>query len=172
MGDWSVATESAFDSVDSSSAVRPANREDLEGLMRLERACYRGVYSEHRWEREQFAYYVRNPSARIAVCQRGAGYCGYVTGVISFRSGGTTAALLSLAVAPAYRKRRVGTALLGWFECECREAKCVSIDLEVARIRRPARRLYERFGYEELGIRKDYYGPGGDAVRMRKTLSR
>ncbi|MCA9759206.1 MAG: GNAT family N-acetyltransferase [Candidatus Eisenbacteria bacterium] len=150
--------------------VRLAERQDLDELVRLERTCYRGVYAEHRREREQFAYYVRNPKARIAVCRRGSQYCGYVTGVFSHRARSTTAALLSLAVAPPCRHRGIGAALLRWFEARSREEGCVSIDLEVAVVRRSARRLYERCGFEPIAIRADYYGPGDDAVRMRKTL--
>ncbi|MEZ4647467.1 MAG: GNAT family N-acetyltransferase [Candidatus Eisenbacteria bacterium] len=150
--------------------VRPAERQDLDGLVRLERTCYRGVYAEHRWEREQFAYYVRNPKARIAVCRRDSHYCGYITGIFSQRTRGRVAALLSVAVAPECRHRGIGTSLLRWFEAESRREGCVSIDLEVALVRRSARRLYERCGYEPIEIRADYYGPGDDAVRMRKTL--
>ena len=42
--------------------------------------------------------------------------------------------------------------------------------LEVRADNRPALGLYERFGFSTLGRRRDYYGPGLDALTMRLTL--
>jgi ribosomal-protein-alanine N-acetyltransferase len=33
-----------------------------------------------------------------------------------------------------------------------------------------ARRLYKRFGFRELGVRRGYYGPGQDAIVMELRL--
>jgi ribosomal protein S18 acetylase RimI-like enzyme len=38
--------------------------------------------------------------------------------------------------------------------------------LEVRRSNLEARRLYRRFGFEERRLRRNYYGPGEDALVM------
>ena len=47
---------------------------------------------------------------------------------------------------------------------------CSQVLLEVAEGNDPARRLYERFGFAPISRRRGYYGPGKDAVVMRRRL--
>ena len=42
--------------------------------------------------------------------------------------------------------------------------------LEVRRSNRPAIRLYRAFGFTAMGLRRDYYADGEDAIEMRLTL--
>ena len=44
--------------------------------------------------------------------------------------------------------------------------------LEVRADNAPALALYERNGFERLALRRGYYGPGADAVVMRRRLTR
>ena len=84
---------------------------------------------------------------------------------------GEEAELLRIAVAQAERRRGVGEALLAQFEGECEERKVVSIFLEVAETNMAARRLYEKFSYNQVGRRKGYYNqPVDDALVMNKIL--
>lgn len=77
----------------------------------------------------------------------------------------------NIAVAEALRGQRVGSWLLGRLlrdaaRCGCREAT-----LEVRAGNGPARRLYRRHGFVEVGRRKGYYRPEReDAVLMTATL--
>ena len=43
--------------------------------------------------------------------------------------------------------------------------------LEVRRGNAAARRLYESLGFEEVGVRRNYYGSGEDALIMRLALA-
>jgi ribosomal-protein-alanine N-acetyltransferase len=49
-----------------------------------------------------------------------------------------------------------------------------SIFLEVRYGNQPAKNLYQKFGFEQVGLRKDYYplisGGREDAIIMKKTL--
>lgn len=84
---------------------------------------------------------------------------------------GAEAELLRIAVSQSERRRGVGAALLSKFAGECRERRVTSIFLEVAETNMPARRLYEKFSYSEVGRRKGYYSqPVDDALVMKKTL--
>ena len=65
--------------------------------------------------------------------------------------------LLTLAVAPALRRRGIGTALVLAFIDAAAEAGAVQALLEVAEDNLPAQALYRRLDFKITGYRKDYY---------------
>ena len=75
------------------------------------------------------------------------------------------AEMLNLAVAPACRKRGTGRALVE----ELRRRAAGTIFLEVAEANTAARALYRKTGWVELSERKDYYGPGQNAIVMKNS---
>lgn len=75
------------------------------------------------------------------------------------------AEMLNLAVAPACRKRGAGRALVE----ELRRRAAGTIFLEVAEANTAARALYRKTGWVELSERKDYYGPGQNAIVMKNS---
>lgn len=81
------------------------------------------------------------------------------------------AELPDIVVDEAYRGQGIGRFLL---EKSLDELKLRGIDtifLEVRVSNTPARRLYESFGFEQIGIRKYFYSnPVEDAVCMRLDL--
>ena len=87
------------------------------------------------------------------------GDCG---GFVLARAAGGEAEILTLAVAPAARRRGIGSALIS---VACRQAREMGADamfLEVSRTNEPAITLYTRLGFREVGRRKGYYQePGG-----------
>lgn len=79
--------------------------------------------------------------------------------------------LASIAVAGAARGRGVGGRLLAFVEDRFRpEAR--HFFLCVSSFNAGARRLYERSGYEEVGLLRDYVVDGADEVLMHKWLRR
>ena len=50
-------------------------------------------------------------------------------------------------------------------------ARCGRLFLEVRADNEAALRLYQGFGFERLGVRRNYYRGGGDALNMRLRLS-
>jgi ribosomal protein S18 acetylase RimI-like enzyme len=79
--------------------------------------------------------------------------------------------LASIAVAEAARGRGVGARLLAFAEDRFRpEAR--HFFLCVSSFNAGARRLYERAGYEPVGLLKDYVVDGADEVLMHKWLRR
>jgi ribosomal protein S18 acetylase RimI-like enzyme len=79
--------------------------------------------------------------------------------------------LASIAVAEAARGRGVGARLLAFVEDRFRpEAR--HFFLCVSSFNAGARRLYERLGYEAVGLLKDYVIDGADEVLMHKWLRR
>lgn len=80
------------------------------------------------------------------------------------------AELLTLAVAPAARRRGIGGALLTGFETEAQARGATTAFLEVASDNAAAQALYAGAGWQNAGCRRDYYGDGIDALVMRKPL--
>ena len=76
------------------------------------------------------------------------------------------AELLNLAVDPCFRRRGVALALLGALEKAARG----TIFLEVAETNLGAIALYRNAGWEEIAVRKGYYGQGKiNAIVMKKS---
>lgn len=65
--------------------------------------------------------------------------------------------IVTLATHPDWRKRQVATWLLQTMLAHARLAGGQCATLEVRASNTPARRLYERFGFREVGRRKGYY---------------
>jgi ribosomal-protein-alanine N-acetyltransferase len=97
-----------------------------------------------------------------------AGYAG-----LMFIPGGTQADVLTIAVRPAYWGQGIGSALLGALLAAARNRDCTEVFLEVRADNPRAHGLYQRRGFEDLGVRRGYYQPSGvDAIVMRKDLLR
>lgn len=76
------------------------------------------------------------------------------------------AEILHLAVAPEHRRRGVGGALLQAFL----EGRRGRVFLEVRPSNVAARRLYQRFGFTEIGRRESYYQfPSEAAILLQLT---
>ena len=81
--------------------------------------------------------------------------------------------LLNIAIAVEQQGKGLGLQLLEHLMQRSGERGCVECFLELRESNRSAYRLYERFGFNEIGRRRDYYpAPGGheDALVMVCTL--
>ena len=65
--------------------------------------------------------------------------------------------LLNISVAPAYKRRGIGTTLLKKFESSCLRYGVQEVFLEVRRSNVDAQNFYLRYEFNEVGIRKNYY---------------
>lgn len=88
------------------------------------------------------------------------GYCGFLQ---SFDE----ADIMNVAVSPAYRGKGVGYAMLAELMRRGRERGVARYTLEVRTGNVSAIRLYHRLGFEDAGIRKNFYEkPHEDALIM------
>jgi ribosomal-protein-alanine N-acetyltransferase len=79
--------------------------------------------------------------------------------------------LASIAVAPAARGRGIGSRLLAFVE-ERHRPTARHFFLCVSSFNTGARRLYERAGYEKVGVLEDYVVDGASEILMHKWLRR
>jgi len=78
----------------------------------------------------------------------------------------------TIAVAPDTQGQGLGTRLLTALIDESQRRGCTRLDLEVRADNDDAIRLYERHGFQRIGLRRGYYQPSGvDAVVMRRVAA-
>lgn len=78
-----------------------------------------------------------------------------------------------LYIAPAWRRRGVGRALLAQVEAHGRKVGATHVWLETSNVNVPGVRAYERLGYSLCGADRLYYGtymPGEAAIYFAKML--
>jgi ribosomal-protein-alanine N-acetyltransferase len=78
--------------------------------------------------------------------------------------------ILNIAVHPAQRHTGIGTRLIEETIDEARTRHAQVITLEVRRANLSARSLYRKFNFQERRLRKNYYGPGEDAIVMELPI--
>jgi [ribosomal protein S18]-alanine N-acetyltransferase len=147
--------------------LRRMGEADMPEIMALEEE----LFPEDAWTPEMFAAeFAQPPSRRLyLVAEQGTALIGYAGMMFT---GGSQADVVTLAVAPARWGRGTGTALLSALVDEAARRGYAEVLLEVREDNPRARRLYQRHGFTEIGIRRGYYQPSGvDAVVMRKALA-
>ena len=140
--------------------LRPLAESDLDRVLELEPVLFgAGAWSAQVY-REELAhpgrYYVAAEQDGVLV-----GYAGIALG--------EDAEVMTVGVAPEYRGRGLGAALLTDLLDRARQARARRVFLEVRAGNETAQRLYERAGFRAIGTRPGYYGDE-DAVVMRLVL--
>jgi len=80
------------------------------------------------------------------------------------------AEILTLAVHPEARRQGVGLALVETAALAAATAGAKVMFLEVAEANAPGLALYAAAGFEKVGQRRDYYGPGAHAWLLRRAF--
>jgi tRNA threonylcarbamoyl adenosine modification protein YeaZ len=95
---------------------------------------------------------------------------GRVVGYAGIVNRGESGDVLTISVAIAHRRKGIGRELLRRLIDWARTNKCEVMMLEVRVGNDEATPLYNSFGFIEISRRPDYYGPGQNAIVMRKEL--
>ena len=138
--------------------IRQMTRDDLDGAHRL--LCE--VFGDP-WTREMIEGELARRDAQILIAEDG----GEVVAFLAFEKILDQAAIEELAVSRRYRRRgvarRMVEQMIASFDDLC------SVTLEVRRSNLPAVSLYTSLGFNEVGVRKNYYShPTEDALIMTK----
>ena len=70
-----------------------------------------------------------------------------------------------------YRKKGFGTYLMSYLIKECKRLNLNKLILEVSHDNFTAKKFYSRFNFSTVGIRKNYYKDGSDALLKEKKLT-
>jgi len=122
------------------------------------------------WTPGLFLHELKLPFSRVRVAHsNGDGY-GALVGYVCWWLVAHEAHILNLAVHPDYRRRGVAGTFVDLVVTDATQQNAECVTLEVRRDNLPARELYHRFGFNECGVRRNYYGRGDDAVIMTRLL--
>ena len=95
-----------------------------------------------------------------------------VAGYIGSQSVLDEADMMNVAVHPDYRRQGIGEKLVLALAQALTEKGIRGLMLEVRESNVPAIALYEKLGFRQVGLRKNYYrAPKENALIMRKELS-
>jgi [ribosomal protein S18]-alanine N-acetyltransferase len=145
--------------------LRTMTLADLDAVLVLEHA----LFGEEAWSRQMLeGELAEQPRSRYyLVADEG----GAITGYAGLLVAAAQADVLTLAVAADRWGKGTGSALLEALLAEAARRNCSEVFLEVRTDNTRAQRLYHRYGFSQIGIRKGYYQPSGaDALVMRRDL--
>jgi ribosomal-protein-alanine N-acetyltransferase len=102
----------------------------------------------------QFREFVQTEGALYNFLQEGNEVSAFVIGRVIFAD---EAEILSIGTSPAYRKRGLASKIYNLIEGRFLQLGIKNLHLEVAENNDPAIKLYEKLGFERVGVRKNYY---------------
>jgi ribosomal-protein-alanine N-acetyltransferase len=141
---------------------RPMSRDDLYTICQLEKDIFKSP-----WTRRSFEIELARPEySRSYILEHHHSIIAYI--VLWFMS--DECHIANLAVAANYRNRGIGSWLLKKIIEIAKNKNSTIIHLEVRTFNHAAIRLYENFEFHAMGIRKDYYADGEDALLMSRPI--
>jgi ribosomal-protein-alanine N-acetyltransferase len=148
-----------------SRSLRIMTPADLDAVLGLEL----DLFGEEAWSRQMLeGELAQQPRSRYYLVSDDDGS---IAGYAGLLLAATQADVLTLAVATDQWGRGTGSALLEALLTEAARRGCAEVFLEVRTDNTRAQRLYHRYGFRQIGIRKGYYQPSGaDALVMRHEI--
>jgi ribosomal-protein-alanine N-acetyltransferase len=147
------------------AAIVPMTSAHVDALMPYERA----MFGSEAWTANGYRTELADTRHRRYLAVEGAD--GELLGWGGVRVIGTEAEILTVGVVPAARRQGLAVRLLAALLDEARQLGGTEAFLEVRIDNEPARALYRREGFAEIGMRPGYYANGRvDAVVMQRGL--
>lgn len=148
--------------------LREFRPSDLDSLYELDQICFAAGIA---YSRAQIAGYVRRPRTKTLIAESPSRPGGKIAGFIIAHCGlRRQGHIITLDVAPEWRRQSVGTLLVDAIESWLRGLNAELVSLETAEENRVAQLFYQRHGYHKLRRLENYYGPGAAAWLMAKPL--
>lgn len=138
----------------------PMNSSHISAIAQLEKVCFSDPWSE-----ASVASELGNRLSLWIVAMDGETLVGYVGSQTVLGESD----MMNIAVAPDARRRGIAQGLIAALIQALTETGCHSLSLEVRVSNEPARMLYEKLGFQQVGCRRNYYrNPREDALILRK----
>ena len=129
-------------------------------VAQLEKLCFSDPWSEN-----SVASELKNPLSLWLVAE----VDGAVAGYVGSQTVMDETDMMNIAVHPDYRRQGIAIALIEALIDGLKQKGSHCLTLEVRASNENARSLYEKQGFCEVGIRKNYYrNPKEDAIILRK----
>jgi ribosomal-protein-alanine N-acetyltransferase len=137
---------------------------DLVPIYALEKS----IYLDDPWSLEQFKEEYAGKSRQYLVAE----FEGVVVGYAGVMLAGDVTDILTLTVAPEFRRRGIAREFLKRMVDWSRNQKVDAMMLEMRVGNAEAEPLYLESGFRKIAERANYYGPGLTAIVMRKELGK
>lgn len=128
--------------------IKEMNKSDLEKIKNILQTDFDDFWSYNILKEEIGA---ENSKYVVAVAN------GEIVGFAGLKIVADQADIMNIVTRKNFRRKGVGTLLLKKLITICKDFKLTSIFLEVNEENIPAITLYEKFGFKNVGIRKNYY---------------
>ena len=138
------------------------NETHVAPIAELEKLCFSDPWSEN-----SIAYELTSRLSYWLVAVED----GDVVGYIGSQSVLGESDMMNVAVHPDHRRKGIAEALVSALAADLKAMDNVCLTLEVRASNDPAIALYEKLGFAQVGLRKNYYrNPKEDALILRKPL--
>ncbi len=139
--------------------IQKFSKEHIKDILKIEQLCFSVPWGENELCEE-----LNNQCAKFYVAIKEKKVVGYVGLYVVCNEGDVA----RVAVLPEYRRYGIAKALLE----KSFKDELNSVFLDVRESNVPAKELYKSLGFEEIGIRKNYYSnPAENAVLMKKEFN-
>ena len=118
------------------------------------------------WSRRQWADELKKEGTKVY----GIFFSNLVVGLCVFQIVLDEGQIIYFSVDEKFRRNGFGTYLMKHIEKQCEELKLKKLLLEVSKTNSIAEEFYSKFNFLTVGIRKNYYKDGTDAVLKEKNL--
>ena len=144
--------------------IIPMTSAHLDQVAEIEQICFSDP-----WSRRMLSEHLENECAATLVALGDDGtILGYAGLLVVLDEGYIT----NVAVRPEYRRQGIAGELLSVFRRFAEGNRMAFLTLEVRDSNASARALYAKYGFREVGVRKNYYDhPKEDAIIMTLEFS-
>ena len=130
--------------------INKMSADDVDGVIKIEESAY----GDHHWSKDSFLNEINNELARYYTLHTPDGVLAGYAGCWHILD---EAHITTIAIAPNYRRKHYGQALLKRIIDDCYKEKIKYITLEVRVSNSAAIGLYSKYGFTSFGTRKKYY---------------
>jgi N-alpha-acetyltransferase 10/11 len=142
--------------------IKPASWIDLFAVQEIERICFQ----EDAWPLIELMGALTWPGVVRLKAANGHQMAAFIAGDV--RRSEQTGWILTVGVLPAFRRLGLASQLMQ--ACE-QHMQMPQVKLSVRRSNQPAIQLYQKLGYDEVDVWKNYYHNGEDGIVMAKKIN-
>jgi ribosomal-protein-alanine N-acetyltransferase len=152
--------------MDKRLVVRRVRQRDLDRILEIEAASF----GADAYDRNLFAEYTHKCGGLFLVAELGIKVCAYSITAISPGRFRNRAELVSMAVAPAFRRKGAASALMDSTLRRLSRRGVNRLGLMVKATNQRARDFYAKYGFRKLRRVAGYYEDGADGLSLAKDL--
>jgi len=142
-------------------SIKQINENDIDLCYELDSNTI-SLWSKKQWD---------NELKKDGISVIGLSLSNLVIGICVFHVILDEAQINFFVVGHKYRKKGFGTYLMSYLIKECKKLNINKLFLEVSHTNFTAEKFYSRFDFSTVGIRRNYYKDGSDALLKEKKIT-